>query len=220
MATLRFNPNEPLECALKFDAGKRVASRIPDAPDQLMYTLCGDDTIYVPLIVGDQIEKLGIKKMELISICKRVQSNITRWEVKRVSEAVPPPQPPPQPEQPSILESELARSIEQAKTQRVLVAPAGAQHHQETRNGNPVQPNSNAPIHHTTISKIMASALIAAFDATQEAERYAHAHDVELEFGTEDVRAIANTLFIQLSKEPTCTAGPQRVKEGTTWQKQ
>ena len=38
----------------------------------------GDDTIYVPLHVAETITKLSIRKMELISICKRVSGNVTR----------------------------------------------------------------------------------------------------------------------------------------------
>ena len=77
MAVIRFDPNTPVKVALKYDGGKQVQSRIQDAPDQMMYTVCGDDTIYLPLGVAAQITKLGIKKMELISICKRVQGSVT-----------------------------------------------------------------------------------------------------------------------------------------------
>lgn len=70
MSVIRFDANVPVEIALKFDGGKQVKSRIPEAPDQMMYTVCGDDTIYVPLHVADQITQLGISKMELIAICK------------------------------------------------------------------------------------------------------------------------------------------------------
>ena len=94
MAVIRFDPNTVLEIALKYDGGKEVTSRIQDAPNQMMYTLCGDDTIYVPLHVADQITKLGIKRAELFSVCKRVTGNVTRWEVKRVGDTVTDPIPP------------------------------------------------------------------------------------------------------------------------------
>src|ERR1035438_9551993 len=122
MAVIRFDANVPVEVALKFDGGKQVKSRIPEAPDQMMYTVCGDDTIYVPLHVADQITQLGIKRAELMSICKRQQSGVTRWEVKRISEAAEPARPEP----PTMLENQLTRSIEQAsqqKAQRALSAP-------------------------------------------------------------------------------------------------
>ena len=154
----------------------------------MMYTVCGDDTIYVPLSVAAEIAQLGIKKMELISICKWQQGGVTRWEVKRLSDAAQPsPDPPPQ---------------------RFQVADL------EIR-----QPSSTlAPISHTVISKLMAASLIAAFDATQEAERYAHTKGVEIEFGAEDIRAISNTIFIALSKDPAF-AQPVKVNGGAQlWQ--
>ena len=120
-----------------------------------------------------------------------------------------------------MLENQLTRSIEQVKAQRALTTPAKPQSTTVSRSTQ-TQPNSNlAPIAHTVVSRIMASALIAAFDATQECERYAHTKGVELEFGTEDVRAISNTIFIQLSKDPGFGAGPQKVNGGAQpWQQQ
>lgn len=216
MSVIRFDANVPVEVALKFDGGKQVKSRIPEAPDQMMYTVCGDDTIYVPLHVAEQITQLGIKRTELMSICKRQQSGVTRWEVMRISEAAEPARP----ERPTMLENQLTRSIEQAnqqKAQRALVAPAGPQNTQTTSTHN--TPNSTPPIAHTVISKIMASALIAAFDATQEAERYAHSKGVEIEFGPDDIRAISNTIFIAISKDPAHTAQGQTVNGGAQpWQ--
>jgi hypothetical protein len=221
MSVIRFDTNVSIEVALKFDAGKQAKSRIPEAPDQMMYTLCGDDTIYVPLHVADMITKLGIRKMELISICKRHQNGVTRWEVKRAGDATTTAlQSVAKPEAPTMLEKQLTRSIEEVKAQRALPTPAAPQ--STTLNGTQTTPNSNpAPIAHTIVSRIMASALIAAFDATQECERCAHTKGVELEFGPEDVRAISNTLFIQISKDPAFAAVTQKVNGGAQpWQQQ
>jgi hypothetical protein len=220
MAVIRFDANVPVELALKYDGGKQVQSRIPEAPDQMMYTVCGDDTIYLPLSVAAQITTLGIRKMELISIMKRVQGGVTKWLVQRAGDTTTAALA--KPEQPAMLENQLTRSIEQAKVQRALTTPAAPQNTTVSRSTQQTQPNSTpAPIAHTVISRIMASALIAAFDATQECERYAHTKGVELEFGTEDVRAISNTIFIQLSKDPTFGAFPQKVNGGAQpWQQQ
>src|ERR1017187_4048530 len=113
MSVIRFDANVPVEVALKFDGGKQVKSRIPEAPDQMMYTVCGDDTIYVPLHVADQITQLGIKRAELMSICKRQQSGVTRWEVKRISEGAEPARP-----EATMLENQPTRSIDQANQQK------------------------------------------------------------------------------------------------------
>ena len=80
----------------------------------------------------------------------------------------------------------------------------------------PNTPNSTPPIAHTVISKIMASALIASIDATQEAERYAHSKGFELEFGADDIRAIAATIFITASKQAPYPADTPNAG-GATW---
>lgn len=198
MSVIRFDANVPVEVALKFDGGKQVKSRIPEAPDQMMYSLCGDDTIYVPLLVGEKIAQLGVKKMELISICKRQQGSMTKWEVKRVGDTATAP-------------------LEQVQAQRALATPATPQI-APLEKSNPNTPHSNPEIGHTIISRIMASALIAAIDATQEAERYAHSKGIELEFGTDDIRAISNTVFIALSKDPGFGKSQQVNTGAQVWQ--
>src|ERR1700722_16195997 len=99
MAKIRFDANVPVEVALKFSEGKRCPSSLKDKdgnplPDQMFYTLCGDDTMYVSLAVADNVAALGSRKMELFSICKPVRNQVTKWEVKRVGDtataAIPP----------------------------------------------------------------------------------------------------------------------------------
>jgi hypothetical protein len=105
------------------------------------------------------------------------------------------------------IERKLTTSINQVnqrKAERALETPARPQSTQQssTPQSTPNTSNVSAPIAHTVISRIMASALCASIDATQEAERYAHSKGMELEFDSEDIRAISNTIFIQLSKDP------------------
>jgi hypothetical protein len=227
MAVIRFDANVPVEVALKFDGGKEVTSRIPDAPNQMMYSLCGDDTIYLPLSVAAQISQLGIKKLELISICKRQQGGVTRWEVKRVGDTATAAiatrtgfDALPTAIDATPIERQLTDSINQAnqaKAQRALITPAVSP--STVVNGTITTPNSTpAPIAHTTISRLMAASLIAAFDASQECERYAHSKGTEFEFSSEDIRAISNTIFIALSKDPNF-GKPQQVNGGAhSWQ--
>jgi hypothetical protein len=234
MAKIRFDANVPVEIALKFEAGKRVPSTLKDKegnplPDQMFYTLCGDDTMYVSLAVADQITKLGIRKMELFSICKSVRNQVTRWEVKRVGDSgtapIAPATPvrseeaPPPPtwdemdtweEIPSNLEATLEASVRLQQQRNALtpskVSPSAAAvatlPQTLSKVGAPQNDSTLQPIAHTAMSRIMASALIAAFDATQECERYAHSKGSDFEFTSEDIRAISNTIFIQLSKDP------------------
>jgi hypothetical protein len=51
-------------------------------------------------------------------------------------------------------------------------------------------------------SSLMSAALIAAVDAAQAAERHAEDRGIPVKFGPDDIRAIANTLYIQASRDP------------------
>jgi hypothetical protein len=238
MAIIRFEPNVPVEVALKYDQGKEVESRIADAPNQMMYTICGGDTIYVPLAVAGMIDKLGIKREELMSICKRVQGRATKWEVKRISEA---PEPRSRVDQmidaavPAIKElgrsfDSLPTSIDATPLERKLTDSINQQRQANPSKSSPaaatvpakIQTPTPAPnsthIHHTTYSRTMAASLIAAIDAAREAERYAAAVGFEVEFVTEDIRMMAATLFIAASKDPAFLSQPtQKVNGGTKW---
>ena len=65
----------------------------------------------------------------------------------------------------------------------------------------------------------MASCLIAAIDATGAAEAYAEASGATVRFSSEDVRTIANTLYISHGKEiyATAAAGSARTQEAAQW---
>jgi hypothetical protein len=51
-------------------------------------------------------------------------------------------------------------------------------------------------------TSLMGAALIAAIDAARQAEEYAASKGIPLEFRPEDLRCIANTLYIQACKDP------------------
>lgn len=228
MAVIRFEPNVPVELALKYDGGKRVQSRIPEAPDQMMYTICGDDTIYVPLHVGEQITQLGIKRAELFSICKLVRNKTTTWEVKRLGDAAEPPTPPPAPTafdripteiNATPIERQLTASINQAREQKAQRAVSQATPATQSDESAPPKQQQSAQAHspnvtpcnipqgQTRASYALAASLISAIDAVRLAEDYARSKGVEVvplkvEFIAEDLRAIAATAYIQACKDP------------------
>jgi hypothetical protein len=53
----------PQTIALQYSNGKRVASRIPGAPDQIMYTLADGRRAYFPLEVGAEIDALRLDRV-------------------------------------------------------------------------------------------------------------------------------------------------------------
>ena len=238
MAKLRFDANVPVECALKFSEGKLSPSTFKDAegnpyPDQMFYTLCGDDTMYVPLIVADQITKLGIKKLELISIVKRVQGKVTRWLVQRVGDTAtvainePPPNcfdDIPTAIDATPLERQLTTSINQAQQRtptlsKVTPAVAAVQTRVENAPQTDLTPNVAG---HTRASAVMAAALVASIDALIVGEQYAKAKGKTLQFNETEVWACAATIFIQAAKDPLFSerVPTQKVNGGTTWPRQ
>lgn len=220
MAILRFDPNVALEFALKYDIGKRVHSRIPEAPDQVMYTVCDPkaapavrgDTVYLPLIAADQIEKLGIKKLERISICRHVHEGATRWEVKRLEQPAPAPT--------TVLEDQLERSIAIAQQQQQQArrespskatpadaAPGASAATQPTRTNEPLplpqhQNHSTAidTIHHTGLSQLLAGCMTAAIDAAVLARDYAHSKGLTISLTEQSVQDLATTLLIHVQR--------------------
>ena len=240
MAKIRFDANVPVEVALKFSEGKLSPSTFKDEmgrpfPDQMFYTLAGDDTMYVPLMVSEQITKLGIRRMELISIVKRVTGKVTRWLVQRVGDNEPPPNAfddIPTAIDATPLERQLTTSINQAQQRKVPVqgnppavaavqtpSPESAPH-----NNTDLTPSATG---HTRASAVMAAALIAGIDAMIVTEQYAKAKGVEvkpftLHFIADDLTRIAATLYIQAAKDPLFSerVPTQKVNGGTTWPRQ
>lgn len=78
----------PITIALQFSTGKRVASRIPGAPDQIYYTLTDGRGFYADLEVAEMIEKLNLVSREPFTICRYGQRD---WEVVRAGHAPTPP---------------------------------------------------------------------------------------------------------------------------------
>lgn len=66
----------------------------------------------------------------------------------------------------------------------------------------PKPPQTASSSHQTRASSIMGAALIAAIDAAALARQYAESKGLAVEFGPEDLRAIANTIYIQACKDP------------------
>jgi len=251
MAKIRFEPNLPVEVALKFADGKRSPTKLrdesgnvrTDVPDEMFYTLCGDDTMYVPLHVADKITALGIRKMELFSICKTVRNKVTKWEVERVGDtataALPPTRAANDPDDgppnnfdglptaidSTPLERQLTTSINQQRKANSSKETPSAVATEPAPVKAPTQPpNSNAG--HTQASLAMAASMIAAIDAVQMAEQYAIAKGIPVkplvvEFLAEDLRAVAATIYIQASKDSSQLAAAVvrngRVNGGTTW---
>lgn len=95
---------QPQTIALQYTSGKRVPSRIPNAPDQAMYTLSDGRRAYFPLEVGQMIDELRLAPGQPFTICKYGPRD---WDVQyahssdsaaeRPTAPAPRPQPQPRP---------------------------------------------------------------------------------------------------------------------------
>jgi hypothetical protein len=72
----------PVTIALQYSTGKRMQSRIPGAPEEMLYTLTDGRVLYLPLDVGKDIEGLRLNAREPFTVCKYGPRD---WEVTRAA---------------------------------------------------------------------------------------------------------------------------------------
>ena len=192
---LRFNMNQPVELALRWDDGKRVEGRYGE---QIMYTLDDDRVMYVPPVVAKQIRELGIRARELFEICKaelhEENKRWIEWHVKRIEE---PRHPASSGNVPDAAASDLSTK---------------AQDHRNGTTGN-WSPNGPLAFEASTDGTLlpvpvkgagitaMELAMNGAAEIAQRVESRARLRNYSLQFTSEDIRAIGLTMFIQAMRE-------------------
>jgi hypothetical protein len=186
-----FQTNVPVTVALAYPDGMKVEGRYGD---QVMYSLSDERVMYVPPIVRDKLIELGIKQKDPFSICKTERRDGNRrfieWVVKRLEA-----------EQPSAQPSE-PNGNHKPSTPGVPTAFAVG-HVSNNGNGNgrsSVKVPSGTNGSHVGQASLRA-ALAASIDAALEAEQYAATHGLSVRFGSEDLRAMALSLFIQHARD-------------------
>ncbi len=193
--TLRFQTNVPEAVALAFDDGIDVEGRYGD---QVMYTLEDERVMYVPPIVRDQIQKLGIRKGEPFQLSKgevkRGNRRSIEWVVEQPKDHATSEPAPPQAAKP---EGEAAH-LEPEGSGTVESTTAAIQPKPNGRSG--VQ-TDQLPFAGTLQGQYILSALVNMIDITDAVEAYAKAKGRELHFTSEDIRALTITCFIQRARE-------------------
>jgi hypothetical protein len=186
-----FQTNVPVTVALAYPDGMKVEGRYGD---QVMYSLSDERVMYVPPAVRDKLIELGIKQKDPFSICKAERRDGNRrfieWVVKRLdagqtSLRVPEPN------------GNHAPSVVPASTVAVDGHPGS--------NGNGNGRSSVKAPGGTNGSNVgqasLRAALAASIDAALEAEQYAASHGLSVRFASEDLRAMALSLFIQHARD-------------------
>ena len=180
-----FEANVPVTATLAYADGLKVQGRFGD---QVMYSLTDGRVMYVPPLVRDKLVELGIRQNEPFAICRAEGREGDRrfvdWVVQPDSSAAP-------------AQSATAHGVTPGSPaddgSGARVKPNG--------NGNGNGKAANAPIKSGTAETALRAALTASIDAALAAEQYASAHGLSIRFGSEDLRAMALSLFIQHARD-------------------
>jgi hypothetical protein len=179
-----FEANVPVTATLAYADGLKVQGRFGD---QVMYSLTDGRVMYVPPMVRDKLVELGIRQNEPFAICRAERREGNRrfvdWVVK--------PDGSWEPGQSVTAHSESPGSPVNGEGARVK--PNG--------NGNGNGKSASAPTKSGTAEAALRAALTASIDAALAAEQYASAHGLSIRFGSEDLRAMALSLFIQHARD-------------------
>jgi hypothetical protein len=182
-----FEANVPVTAALAYADGLKVQGRFGD---QVMYSLTDGRVMYVPPVVRDRLMELGIRQNERFAICRAERRDGNRrlvdWVVHAEGSAAPPP-------------SATAHS-------ETLGSPANGDDGARLKsngngNGNGNGKSASTPTRSGTAEAALRAALKASIDAALAAEQYASAHGLSIRFGSEDLRAMALSLFIQHARD-------------------
>ena len=189
---IRFTTNRPVEVAFRRGGAKRVSGYYGP---QMMYTLTDERVMYVPLIVADRIQELGIGYGEPFEICKAEVRDGNRRSVEwRVSRA----------EQPQESVASLNTPAAVSIVSKVQDGPNGNSngHSNRTPRFEVAWDGTLLPVPVTgTAVTVMETALNAAVDIAQRVEHRAAVNRGGLQFTSDDIRAIGLTMFIQAMRD-------------------
>jgi hypothetical protein len=151
-----------------------------------MYSLTDGRVMYVPPVVRDKLVELGIRQNEPFAICKAERREGNRrffdWVVKLDGLAAP-------------AQSATAHgNTPGSPTNGDNGAHVGA-------NGNGNGNGNGKSASSGPAETALRAALTASIDAALAAEQYASAHGLSIRFGSEDLRAMALSPFIQRARD-------------------
>jgi hypothetical protein len=178
-----FEANVPVAATLAYADGLKVQGRFGD---QIMYSLTDGRVMYVPPIVRDKLVELGIRQNESFAICRAERREGNRRFVDWVVQP----------------EGSAAATQSATANSDAHGSPVNGDNSARVRpNGNGNGKSASMPASAGTAERALRAALTASIDAALEAEQYASAHGLSIRFGSEDLRAMALSLFIQHARD-------------------
>jgi|SRR5215472_8195165 len=182
-----FQANVPVTATLAYADGLRVQGRFGD---QVMYSLTDGRVMYVPPIVRDKLLELGIRQHEPFNICRAERRDGNRrfvdWVVQPHNAASPTPS---------------ANSYTDAPVLPVSGDSGTRFKPNGNGNGSGSGRPAGVPASAATAETALRAALMSSIDVALAAEQYASAHGLSVRFGSEDLRAMALSLFIQHARD-------------------
>jgi hypothetical protein len=164
-----------------------------------MYSLADNRVMYVPPFVERHLQELAIGPGEPIEICKSEVKNGSRrrieWKVKRVDASQQPASSAKAPAAAANGVSKSANGHENGSTR-----PNG----QDRNKVLTLEPEQLPMRMMASGLPTMEQALNTAIEIAQRVEGLAASHSYSLRFSSEDIRAIAVTMFIQLTRDGGC----------------
>jgi hypothetical protein len=178
-----FEANVPVTATLAYADGLKVQGRFGD---QVMYSLSDGRVMYVPPMVRDKLVELGVRQNEPFAICRaeRREGNrrFVEWVVQADGSAAPAQSTPAHSDTPGL--------------------PANSDNGARAKsNGNGNGKLTSASPSSGIAEAALRAALTASIDAALTAEQYASAHGLSIRFGSEELRAMALSLFIQHARD-------------------
>jgi hypothetical protein len=180
-----FEANVPVTATLAYADGLKVQGRFGD---QVMYSLTDGRVMYVPPMVRDKLVELGIRQNEPFAIWRAERREGNRrfvdWVVQPDGSATP-----------------VQRATAHSDASGSPVNGGSGARVKLDGNGNGNGKQASAPTKLGTAETALRAALTASIDAALAAEQYASAHGLSIRFGSEDLRAMALSLFIQHARD-------------------
>ena len=191
---VQFKTNVPVELALEYTDGRDIAGNYGD---QVMYTTQDDRVMFVPPIVRDRIEQLGVQRGEPIRITKaEVRHGIRRSIEYQVGRVEPPPQQIARPDPTPI-----------SPPQQREENPAPNQSPGRPQPTTAAQTDTKAAPANSKYGAVMLRCLVSALETVREAEAHAASASIPIRFTSQDIQGIASTFFIQAARDGWLNGG-------------
>lgn len=178
-ALIKLDTNVPQVLALAFADGKRFVSKIPGAPDQVLFSFTNGARAFWPIALAEQIKLAGIGANVPFQVIKL--SGRDRYDIKPVEVAAK-------------AERETEQSWQNVPSHPATQTPIKTP--TPTQDTPPRAHPPDAPVPPNGMAERYMACFAIAVDVALATENYAERKGMDVRATFEDVRAMAATVFI------------------------